>query len=352
MLTLFRKHAESWMVKAVFGLIAISFIIFFGYSRVSRRYGTPSMRTAAMVNGEEIPMGEYRLTYENMMKFYKENLKGEISSEMTSQIRSEALKAVVGKTLFAQFGRRLGLQVTDTELLDAITNEPLFQEDGHFSKGHYMDFLNMYSRQGIDYESLLKKDLLAAKTRKFLSDLAYTGDKKIREDYKRDNITWVFRKISIPLTPKEGVKTYDPNSLANEIINNMKSQREKDIARLVKEYKLADEEVETTLDTRERLVPSNEADMDDIDMYRNIFSLNQKEPVFGEPIKLKDSLVIIKLNSVKIPTDEDLEKDADRKKDYIAQTNQLKAFRLLAAIGREVERRAKIKENILPREGE
>jgi len=71
LLSLMRKHAKSWLIKALIAIIAIVFVFYFGYS-FSAREGIK----IAMVNDDVITAVEYQKNYRSMVKALREDYGG------------------------------------------------------------------------------------------------------------------------------------------------------------------------------------------------------------------------------------------------------------------------------------
>jgi peptidyl-prolyl cis-trans isomerase D len=62
LLGIMRKHAKSWLIKFLIGIIAIVFIFYFGYSFTAKRG-----LKIAYVNGDLINGPEYEKTYRDLL---------------------------------------------------------------------------------------------------------------------------------------------------------------------------------------------------------------------------------------------------------------------------------------------
>ncbi len=92
MLDIIRKRASSWETKAIFGIIIIVFIFFFGYRSFSRGGKTHGGQPlVAMVNGAPITQPMFQLAFDNAYQFYKQIYKGDIPKEMMNQTKNSIL---------------------------------------------------------------------------------------------------------------------------------------------------------------------------------------------------------------------------------------------------------------------
>jgi peptidyl-prolyl cis-trans isomerase D len=136
MLDFIRKRRRSWIVVFLFGAIVVVFVLW----GVGSYVDGPRPDNVAQVNGETITLKEFEMHYQRMVEFYREALKASFSPEILKglRLRSATLNDLVEKRLLLQEARRLGLGVSDVELMDAIGRIPEFQTQGRFDKNRYL----------------------------------------------------------------------------------------------------------------------------------------------------------------------------------------------------------------------
>ena len=103
-MSLMRRHAKSWLIKFLIGMIAVVFIFYFGYSFTSR-----SGVKMAYVNGEPISGVEYQKTYrrylENLQRVYKNVWNENLIEEF--DLKNKALEELINRKLVSQEARKI-----------------------------------------------------------------------------------------------------------------------------------------------------------------------------------------------------------------------------------------------------
>jgi len=118
MLDVMRKNAQSWVIKGIFVIIIVVFALFW---TDPGQQGT-GLQVVAEVDGSRITMSEYRRSYENLMSAYRNIFKEGLSEEMlkTMKINEKALDNLIESRLLLSEAERLGLKVSDAELIEQI----------------------------------------------------------------------------------------------------------------------------------------------------------------------------------------------------------------------------------------
>ena len=107
MLSLMRKHAQSWLIKAALFIIAIVFVF----------WGVGSFRSdraskVAQVNGKTITVAEYQQAYrqmtDRMRSLYGQQL--DDKTLYTPEFKRKILDGIIEKKLLLDLGRTLGFQ--------------------------------------------------------------------------------------------------------------------------------------------------------------------------------------------------------------------------------------------------
>src|SRR4030042_859213 len=128
MLRILREHATSWMLKALLILVAVTFILWGGYSFFREKKVT----YVANVNGVTIEWREYNDAFQNVIKQYRDAFGPSFSEKMIEELRlkDKIVDDLIAKILILQEAKRLGLFIPDEELSAAIEAVPAFQATG------------------------------------------------------------------------------------------------------------------------------------------------------------------------------------------------------------------------------
>ena len=189
LLGVMRKHAKSWLIKFLIGIIAIVFIFYFGYSFTARRG-----LKIAYVNGDLISGPEYEKTYRDLLEALQKQYKDMWNDNLIKMfdLKNRALEGLISQKLISQEARRLGLGVTEEEVQNAIMNYPAFQVNGQFVIGRYRSLLNYNRMKPEDFEASISQDLLEEKLKQFLFAFMEATDQEVLEHY-----TFANEKIKI-----------------------------------------------------------------------------------------------------------------------------------------------------------
>ena len=189
MLHLMRKHAGSWMIKVVLGVIVVVFI-FWGVGSYRAQRGN----RIAVVNGAPIVLEEFRGVYDQLKEGYRRQF-GDAFDEKLAQslnLKGQALDQLINRRLLLLEATRLNFRVTDEELLRAIEQVPAFQMDGRFHPQVYQRVLSRNRMTPEIFEENTKNDLLIEKLQSF-----FLGSIKVSEAEALETHKWLEEKVSL-----------------------------------------------------------------------------------------------------------------------------------------------------------
>jgi peptidyl-prolyl cis-trans isomerase D len=180
MLSLMRKNAGNWIIKAVLFAIVVVFV-FWGVGSFQTRNETQ----IAKVNGEGISYEQYRRSYTNLLEQYRRAYGGQVSEEMFKLLRPKetALNQLIERMIMTQEADRLNIQVTDSELDEAIRKIPAFQVEGLFDAEHATRLLAMNNYSTEEFRNSLKEDLRINKLRGLVLEGIFVTEDEIRRWY-------------------------------------------------------------------------------------------------------------------------------------------------------------------------
>lgn len=220
------RNLSSVFSKTLLGIIALSFILFYGYSTINKSNQAGGALVAS-VNDENIPAAKYLQGVENQTEMMQQFNQGQVTPEMREMIESQVLQRLVQNVLMAQAAHKMGLRVPDQELGQEIRQNPTFQKDGRFNREFYLNqFLPFYERQfGSNFEYDFRQDLLAEKLRKVLESSAVVTPGEVEAQLKVQNTQLKLRQISIPVQGPGAMSIADARKLANDWIQARKTNK-------------------------------------------------------------------------------------------------------------------------------
>ena len=203
MLSLMRKKAGSWMIKAIIFLIAVVFV-FWGFNIRDKAKGT-----IASVNGEPISLDEYNRTYDNLKEQVRNRMGNRLNEEMIASLglRKQALNQLIEKKLMLTEAKRLNFRITDEELKSSIKSIEAFQTDGAFDIRKYNSILNRIRFTPESFEVEQKEAMLSQKLRSFITDNIKVSDQEAKEYFEYQD---AFVDIDFVLFTTERYKNVKP----------------------------------------------------------------------------------------------------------------------------------------------
>lgn len=174
MLEIVRKHV-GWGLKVILVVVIVTFVFFFGFNQL---YQKTKDAAAIQVGKQTISFSEYRLAYDNQVDRLRQNMKeGEIPDFLLQSLKNSTQRQLVTKSLIDQFAASIGFKVTDLELRDNIL------KDKDFDPVAYKNFIrSFYSRYGLSYEDLLRKDILSSNFQKWVEKVEPIAERPKTED--------------------------------------------------------------------------------------------------------------------------------------------------------------------------
>lgn len=227
MLGFMRRHAQSAAIKIIFWLIIIVFV-FWGVGAMVG--GGDRVNVAAMVDGEPIPAEAYTRAVSNMQRvyqqLYRENFNPALAAQLNLQQR--AIDDLVTDLLLKREANRLGLQVTDDEVRDAILAIPAFQNGGRFERNQYVAALRASQMNPTQFEESQRETLLITKLENLLTDGVYVTDAEVRDLYAIENEKIDVAFVRIPFAKFHAGITVTDQEIADYYEQNQERFRQPD----------------------------------------------------------------------------------------------------------------------------
>jgi len=202
MLSLVRKHADSWMIKAIIWLIAFAFVGTVFYSWGMGGSIESRGEVVAEVQGQEIRFGEYERTFNDLIDVYRQQFGSRFSQDMIARLdlKNVALDGLIKNKLLLSEAKNQNIGVSDKELIDHIQKIPAFQRDKKFDRNVYMNFLRFRRLSPKEFEDAQRKNLTIEKLENLVKQQAKVSTSEILEAYAREENKVKLDYISIPET--------------------------------------------------------------------------------------------------------------------------------------------------------
>jgi peptidyl-prolyl cis-trans isomerase D len=165
MLKAMRHHAKYFYV--LFFVVILSFI-FWGVGTVDK---SGNGQIVAEVGKYRISAQEYARVYDNMIKFYRDLYKEKFDEEMQKKLnlKEKAINTLVDQIVLLIAAQENGITVSDSELQEAIVNEPAFMRDGVFDGNVYQNVLRYSQLTPATYEAKKRDDLMVQKMTRLIA---------------------------------------------------------------------------------------------------------------------------------------------------------------------------------------
>ncbi|MFW0766082.1 peptidylprolyl isomerase [Trabulsiella odontotermitis] len=156
-----RTAANSIVLKIIFGIIIVSFIL----TGVSSYLIGGNNTYAAKVNGQEIGRPQFENAVASERNRMQQQL-GDRFSELASNenymktMRQQVLNRLIDESLLDQYAKELGLNISDEQVKKAIFNTQAFQTDGKFDNARFNSIVNQMRMTADQYAQALRNQLV------------------------------------------------------------------------------------------------------------------------------------------------------------------------------------------------
>jgi peptidyl-prolyl cis-trans isomerase D len=195
--------------KWIFYILAAAFVLWLGIGQVMSILG-PSGNVVLRVNGREFQIAEYQqrlqLAYE---QYRQQNGTTPLTKEEEQQIQDQVINQMIQEALLEQEYRRLGIRVSDEEIIEAarsspppeIMRNPQFQTDGQFDIRKWQQFLASNADRQVltQIEAIYRDQIPRIKLAQYLTADVYVSDAKLWRIYKDQHDS--VRITSLPIWP-------------------------------------------------------------------------------------------------------------------------------------------------------
>ena len=207
MLSLMRDKAQSWIIKILFGIIIIVFVGFYGFSGNEDTVKEP----VVTVGEKKISMKEFQEAYKNMLQFYTNIYKNQISDEMIEQLglKQQVLDQLISKEVLLLQAKKLNIRVSKEDVRKEIVKTQTFQENGVFSQRAYEKVLGYYAISAKDFEKQQEEGLIVSALEKMVTGSVKVSKKEIEDAFALEGET---AKIEYVYFSPEKVKKEIPVS--------------------------------------------------------------------------------------------------------------------------------------------
>lgn len=184
MLSFLRRHARSWLMSVILGIIIFVFVLYFGSNR-----GSQSTQAIAVIDGKAISEGEFHDEYGKLMDIARLRYGAKLTPEAIKEmgLKKMAYDSLLNRQIIIAKAADLKVQVSDGELMNMLMSMPALQTDGVFDKRKYQQLLRYNKTSAEDFENSQKINLTANKIESLIRDGIKVSDKEIFDVYAMQN---------------------------------------------------------------------------------------------------------------------------------------------------------------------
>jgi peptidyl-prolyl cis-trans isomerase D len=207
-----RKYSSSVGAKVLYVLLASSFII---WGVGAATMGGANVGTIAQVYDERVSDRDLERETQVLRQRFDQILQG-ASLPPNIDLRGQAFDQLVQDALVRHEADQLGLDVTDGEVVAAITSMPELQQNGQFSKDLLAQELQFRRDRG-EFEEQVRRQIMTNRLRALVTDGVVVTDAEVEERFKLDNEQVELTFVKVEADDFEKDVTLDDDALTKYV---------------------------------------------------------------------------------------------------------------------------------------
>ncbi|MCX2573990.1 SurA N-terminal domain-containing protein [Pedobacter sandarakinus] len=222
LMTFLRNRAGYILVFAI-GFAIVAFLVGDAIN-VGKPFWSANQKVVGSVDGNEINIDDFQPKVDQSLNQFKQQYGGSLNPQMTSMAVDQAWNAELAKVLLSKEYDRLGLTVSEDELLDLLQGQnpsPLIKQyfsnpqTGQLDRATLMNFLKSKEPQALQQSTLLQQEItnqaLQTKYSNLIRNSVYVTSLEAADEYNNRNKLANFKYVSLDYTsiPDASVKLTD-----------------------------------------------------------------------------------------------------------------------------------------------
>ena len=190
MLEIMRENASGWIIKILFAIIILAFVLTFGMGGLN----TGQDPTLALVNDQIITRAEFEDAFQRAAEGMRKSNPDITPAQLQDpKFKQMVLGELVNSRLLLAEAARLGIAVSDEEAFAAITRQSIFwNQKGQFDRNIYQMALRSIRMTPSQFEANFKKEMAADKVMSMVRSASAVTPAQARSIYD-----WVGEKAAI-----------------------------------------------------------------------------------------------------------------------------------------------------------
>ena len=217
MLTYMRKRSKSWITKFIFGAIIIVFVFWGGST-----FWSKEANKVAKVDRYIISQQQYARAYSDALRMYQARLGEAFTPEVLQKLdlKKTVLDQMINDYIMKQEADKLGVEVSNEELQEAIRAYPAFQQNGRFDIASYKRLLQYQRMTPVEFEQQQRQALFQQRVYSLIAGSVIVSPQEVEALYKYRNDTFDLHYLTfeaksytgeIQVSDKEAAAYYDAN---------------------------------------------------------------------------------------------------------------------------------------------
>lgn len=207
--------------KIILWIVVVAFVItifaVWGLDLQTGGTGGPQQNLVGRINGVDITPQLFQSVYSQLSQQYRTNSPdGSLSYAQQEMLREQAWENIVSNTLTSQEIEKLGITVTDQEILSYLRDAPppevrqYFVDDkGNFDYSAYQAALNNPDADWTAVEQLARQRIPVIKLNQYLMSQVHVSRIEIQKAFEEDNTRMLAEYVAFPLAA-EDIGDYKP----------------------------------------------------------------------------------------------------------------------------------------------
>ena len=189
MLRFLREKGKSWVLKALLGFVALTFVSFGGFALTDRQSDPASSRVAAWVGETPISVHEFEQRYYQQAERLRRQLGAAFNEELARRLglRRQTLDSLILEKLQLSEAQRLGIEATNAQVALQIQSLAPFLRDGKFDAQRYRSILESSGITPRQFEEDQRRVVLLNQLRDYVSLGVLVSEQEVRDAYEWRN---------------------------------------------------------------------------------------------------------------------------------------------------------------------
>jgi parvulin-like peptidyl-prolyl isomerase len=231
--------------KIILWVVVIAFVItIFAVWGLDLQTGSVSQQQSEVgrVNGVPVSVQAYQQIYSQLAQQFRAQGSGELSSAQQELVREQAWDNIVSNILTGEEIKRLGIGVTDEEVLSFLRTSPppevqqYFQtKDGTFDYAAYQAALNNPEADWTAVEELARQRIPVVKLNQYLMAQVHVSATEVRRAFEEENVKLLAAYVEFPVGA-EDLRDWAPSDADVQAFYDQNPDRFTDVEKASLDY--------------------------------------------------------------------------------------------------------------------